>query len=198
MNYFISQFGNPHGIVGRLFSKMMNMSNKKMYAANLKHISGKTSKVLEIGFGNGRQLEMIKAYYPECAVYGIDISEDMYEAAGERLGDKAFLTLGRAEKLPYDENKFDVIITTDTCYFWDEPDTVLAEIFRTLKDKGIFVNSYNTMYAGAVKRSNQNALGDDKAILSAAGRQGFVPAAISRIGVCERQIVLSKNYREWR
>ena len=46
---------------------MMNMSNKKMYAANLKHISGKTSKVLEIGFGNGRQLEMIKAYYPECA-----------------------------------------------------------------------------------------------------------------------------------
>ena len=70
----------------------------------------------------------------------------MYEAAGERLGDKAFLTLGRAEKLPYDENKFDVIITTDTCYFWDEPDKVLAEIFRTLKDKGIFVNSYNTMY----------------------------------------------------
>ena len=193
MNYFISQFGNPRGVIGKVFAKMMNVSNKKMYAANLTPLSRKTASVLEIGFGNGKQIELIKTRYPECAVYGIDMSEEMYKAAGKRLGNRAVLTLGRAESLPYEDNMFDVVMTTDTCYFWDDPDKVLSEIRRTLKNKGLFVNSYNTMYASSVKRSRCDALSDDASIIAAAERHGLTIVSASKTGMSERQIIMKKG-----
>ena len=52
-NFFIKQFGNPTGNFGRFLSKIMNVSNKRMYRANSDKVSNAV-KILEIGFGNGR------------------------------------------------------------------------------------------------------------------------------------------------
>ena len=168
MNYFIAQFGNPKGTIGKVFAKIMNISNGKMYRANLKMVNSNTSKLLEIGFGNGRQIEMIKSRYPDCSVCGIDLSMDMYQAALKKIGDKAVISVGNAEALPYEEEVFHMVMTTDTCYFWENPQRVLSEIYRTLKRNGLFVNSYNTMYAAAVAGSNRDALADDASIIAAA------------------------------
>ena len=117
---------------------------------------------------------------------------DMYQAALKKIGDKAVISVGNAEALPYEEEVFHMVMTTDTCYFWENPQRVLSEIYRTLKRNGLFVNSYNTMYAAAVAGSNRDALADDASIIAAAKQAGFLYVKIKKIGLLERQIVLKK------
>ncbi len=159
-NYFVKQFGKPTGFFGRFLSTIMNMSNRKMYHANLKKVSD-AKKILEIGFGNGKQLQMICRLRTDKELYGIDISEDMLNIARKKLGNKAELTVARAENIPFGSDFFDAVITTDTCYFWKEPRKVLMEIDRVLKNKGIFVNSMNTMYARSVNKTREEECASD-------------------------------------
>ncbi len=149
MNYFIRQFGNPTGSFGIFLYGIMNLSNKRMYKANIHKLDGR-KRILEIGFGNGRQLEMINECFQETALYGVDISEDMCDVARKRLGKRADLIMADACSLPYTDQSFDAVITTDTFYFWRDTARILQEISRILTSDGIFVNTYNKLYAAFV------------------------------------------------
>jgi S-adenosylmethionine-diacylgycerolhomoserine-N-methlytransferase len=47
--------------------------------------------VLEIGCGTGRNLELIGRRYPDCQLYGLDISSEMLRSARAKLGERARL-----------------------------------------------------------------------------------------------------------
>jgi len=55
-------------------------------------------------------------------VYGIDISEESVAKAKKVnvnvLDKQVFVTLGSAEKLPYEDGKFDLVTAVETVYFW--------------------------------------------------------------------------------
>ena len=58
LNKFIkfvgNNFGNPHGIAGKLSTKIMNVMNQKQYKAILDNINLEhNDTLLDIGFGNG-------------------------------------------------------------------------------------------------------------------------------------------------
>ena len=146
MNYFIKQFGNPKGSIGRFLGKMMKYSNKKMHKGVLSEINN-PGRILEIGFGSGSQLEMIYRHYPESELYGIEISEEMITMAEKTLEGKARLSLYDCCVMEFENGFFDMVITTDSCYFWSEPVNVLKEIKRILKPSGRLVLAYNSMYA---------------------------------------------------
>jgi S-adenosylmethionine-diacylgycerolhomoserine-N-methlytransferase len=57
-------------------------------------------RVLEIGCGTGRNLARIAAQYPECALFGLDISQEMLRSARSKLGARA--TLVRADACDFD------------------------------------------------------------------------------------------------
>lgn len=116
MNYFIRQFGKPTGKIGWLLGKIMSLSNRKMHKAVLKELRS-PEKLLEIGFGSGSQLEMIGREFPNTALYGIDVSEDMLRSARKKLGTRAELSICSIEKTAFPDDYFDTVITTDTCYF---------------------------------------------------------------------------------
>ena len=159
-NYFIKQFGKPEGNFGKFLSKIMNMSNKRMYSANSDRVSN-ANRILEIGFGNGKQLQFLRERYPGVDLYGIDISEDMLTIARKRLGSTIELAVADAENIPFESDFFDAVVTTDTCYFWKDPHRVCKEINRVLKSGGIFVNSLNTMYARSVAKTHKNECASD-------------------------------------
>lgn len=193
MNYFISQFGNPRGKIGRFLSKIMNISNKKMYKANMSKIKN-GMKILEIGFGNGKQLQMIKKTYPDAILYGIDISKDMYCIAEQRLENNAKLYIADAECLPFDDACFDAVITTDTFYFWNEPEKVLSEIKRTLKSRGIFVNAFNTMYASSVGKARKgDGIYQECTLVETARRLDLKLIGRKKIGLCKRLNIFRKG-----
>ena len=164
MNPFIKQFGNPSGNIGRLLGKIMAVSNRKMHKAVLSAL-GRSSRLLEIGFGSGHQLEMISRKYPACELYGIDISSDMLTLAEKRLGGKASLSVCDCERTEFPDGHFDCVITTDTCYFWNETAAVLREIQHILRSSGRLILAYNSMYARAVHNSDpKKGMHDDKSI----------------------------------
>ncbi len=93
----------------------------------LKQVVPEKGKGLEIGVGTGRFA------VPLGVSIGIDPSEKMLEIASKR-GIKAFL--GRGEQLPFGEKEFDFILIVVTLCFVDDPDPVISESRRVLKDGG--------------------------------------------------------------
>ena len=193
MNYFMAQFGKPTGMFGRFLSKIMNVSNNKMYKANMKKLSD-NKRILEIGHGNGKQLELIKKNKKFVFLYGIDISVDMHNLASKKLGNDANLDVACAEDMPYEDSYFDAVITTDTFYFWNEPSRVMAEINRVLKSEGIFINAHNNMYASSVGKARKDAGIFDASDLIKEGRKnGLICISKNKLGLFEEQTVLQKK-----
>lgn len=67
-------------------------------------------RVLDVGCGTGVALE---PYVDAgCQVSGVDLSPAMLAHAEERLGDRADLRLGDGRTLPYDDDSFDLVMTS--------------------------------------------------------------------------------------
>ena len=56
----------------------------------------------------------------------------------EVLDKQVFVTLGSAEKLPYEDEKFDLVTAVETVYFWPNLPNCLQEVRRVLKSGGKF------------------------------------------------------------
>lgn len=113
---------------------------RHLYKRMLELIGNVDSKtILDVGCGTGNILNMILNKYNNVDVYGIDISDKMLEKAKEKLTVRAHLTLGDSEKLPYEDNKFDLIMCNDSFHHYPNPKNVLKEFFRVLKNGGMLI-----------------------------------------------------------
>ncbi len=126
-------YRNIAGIYDRLFDGM----NKGLRLVGIRMFRpAKGMTVLDVGCGTGAHLELLKRY--DCDLYGLDMSPAMLEAAQKRLGDAAELQLGDATDMPYEEDKFDLIITMLALHEMP-PETrsaVITEMKRVLKGDG--------------------------------------------------------------
>lgn len=103
--------------------------------------------VLEVGFGTGNVLlELAKKVGEKGEVCGIDISPNMLENAKRRLERRGLrgevdLRLGDARKLPYGDDKFDVVFSSYVLDLIDTPEIplVLLEFKRVLRSGGRLV-----------------------------------------------------------
>lgn len=68
-------------------------------------------------------------------VSGIDFAPDMIEQASRSLPSAQFVT-GDAQKLPYDDNRFDAVLTNFGHYHLPDPDRAILEAARVLKPGG--------------------------------------------------------------
>lgn len=147
--YIGSQFGNPRGFIGSICCLLMNIINNAMYRRVISTMYlSEQSKVLDVGYGNGYLVEKLyRKYQPN--IYGIDISEDMKLSAEKRnrkavKSGKMHLTIGDCCQLKYKNDFFDAVTSVNTIYFWNDTLQGLQEIYRTLKDNGIFYNAVYT------------------------------------------------------
>ncbi|HEY8389123.1 MAG TPA: class I SAM-dependent methyltransferase, partial [Parasegetibacter sp.] len=106
-------------------------------------------RLLEIGHGNGSHIEWMLKLADGLHYQGVDISGTMI-AEASRLNEpfvnanRVSFVLSDGKSLPFDKNQFDRIFTVNTVYFWEEPDSYLKEIIRTLKPAGVFSLGYGT------------------------------------------------------
>jgi SAM-dependent methyltransferase len=54
------------------------------------------------------------------------------------LDKQVFIVQGSAEKLPYEDGKFDLVTAVETVYFWSNLPNCLQEVRRVLKQGGKF------------------------------------------------------------
>lgn len=103
------------------------------------------SKILDIGFGDGRNT----AFLCEAglSVSGIEITQGIVDQTRARLsslGHKADLRVGRNSDIPFGAGEFDYLLACHSCYYCDEGETLLdnlTEYSRVLKKGGFVVAS---------------------------------------------------------
>ncbi|SNB46430.1 malonyl-ACP O-methyltransferase BioC [Geobacter sp. DSM 9736] len=94
--------------------------------------------VLDIGAGTGMLLGEAALLYPDAGLVGIDLAFDMAAAARSRLS-QASLVTADAEKLPFSDATFDLVVSTSTFQWLDDLDAAFAEAYRVLKPGSSFV-----------------------------------------------------------
>ncbi len=109
-------------------------------------------RVLDLACGSGwaaRLLARIVGSGPEGfgQVVGLDISDEMVRKA--RAASRDFENLiyvwGSADKIPWEENSFDKVLSVESFYYFPDPDRALNEIFRVMAPRGrlfILINFY--------------------------------------------------------
>jgi ubiquinone/menaquinone biosynthesis C-methylase UbiE len=129
----------PEGATGKQIGEFMNKGNIHSYHRMKEHLKySTTSKVLEIGFGNGLTSKEIMS---ACKYVGLDYSADMVAEAKILCAKEvnecgSELLLGDVHSMPFASESFDVIFTINTIYFWDKPEQAVSELRRVLKKGG--------------------------------------------------------------
>ena len=140
---FFSQCARPEGFLGRVMLRFMNFGHAPLtnWGLSLVEIHDGWT-MLDIGCGGGATLKRLLMRSKGAQVYGIDISEESVAKArkvnANVLDRQVFVTQGSAEKLPYDDNKFDLVTAVETVYFWPDLPNCLKEVRRVVKPGGRF------------------------------------------------------------
>lgn len=98
----------------------------------------KDAEVLDIGAGTGRlALELSNR---GAKVTALDVSENMLAVLKRKdAGRKIVTAIGDAEDLPLDDAHFDIVIATFLIVHLKNPTRFFDEVYRVLKDGGIFL-----------------------------------------------------------
>jgi ubiquinone/menaquinone biosynthesis C-methylase UbiE len=128
---------DPYRNVASLYDRLFESMNHGLRLAGLRMFRpAKGMSVLDVGCGTGTGLELYQRY--QCQLYGLDASPAMLNIARGRLADSARLDLGDATRMPYEDSKFDLVISMLTLHEMS-PETleaVIGEIKRVLKRDG--------------------------------------------------------------
>ena len=169
----------PQGRMGRAMLKFMNLCHAPLTNWGLKLVDIQDGwTMLDIGCGGGATLQRLLKRSRGAQVYGIDISEESVAKArkvnAKVLDKQVFITQGSAEKLPYEDGKFDLVTAVETVYFWPNLPGCLQEVRRVLKPGGKFailveVVDSNSKWTSVVEGMTAYSPGDLKQLLDGAG-----------------------------
>lgn len=96
--------------------------------------------ILDVGSGTGiNLLEAARCFWPARMLHGIDISPGMVEIATAKArmsGVPAQFTVGDAERLPYADRTFDLIICNSVLHWFRDRAAAVSEMHRVLRPGG--------------------------------------------------------------
>ncbi len=115
----------------------------------LKHLELKQNQtVIDIGSGSGFPLlELAGRLGPTCKLYGIDPWKNANTRAHQKIINYGYTNVeiieSSAEKIPFDDNSIDLIVSNLGINNFDRPEIVFKECNRVLKPKGKLVLTSN-------------------------------------------------------
>lgn len=138
---------HPEGIPGPGAAIYNALSSVDIFQRNYewvaKHILEHCSRgsLLDIGTGPGWLLLTLHRLNPELTLVGLDVSPAMVakahgNIAQEGLSSKIEIHEGNANRMPFEEDVFDIIVSTGSIHHWKNPARGLDEIYRVLKPGG--------------------------------------------------------------
>lgn len=102
------------------------------------HLRGNGFKrILDVGCGSGMSTAALASAFAEAEITGVDLSENMLEAAGKILPEVSFIKRD-CEKSISDLGKFDLIFSNAFMQWLDNQEKFMRESFDMLNEKGIF------------------------------------------------------------
>lgn len=144
----ITESGNPRKPEGEDGKKMLERMNESHHnvtgwALSLWEIQG-NDNILDIGCGGGAALSRMAEHVTDGHLTGIDYSPVSVETSRATntesvVAGKMEILEGSVEKLPFEAETFDKIVTVESFYFWPNPQENLKEVRRVLKTGGTFL-----------------------------------------------------------
>lgn len=123
-----------------------NETNKRLrvvYDNILRNINLKNKTFLEVGCGLGYFIKVAKE--KGANIYGIDIGKNLVDRCQKVVPGK--YQVGSAEKLPYKDNYFDIVLCTEVIEHTPHPSKSISELIRVVKPKGIvIITTPNKLY----------------------------------------------------
>ena len=98
-------------------------------------------RILDVGCGTGLLLRELARRLPGAALLtGVDAAEGMIEQARIKASDpRLTFEQGTAERLPFPDRAFGLVISTTSFDHWADQRAALAECHRVLAPRGLFV-----------------------------------------------------------
>lgn len=157
--------------------------------------------VLDVGCGTGMLSERLLGAFPSCRLTSVDLSPAMAERARARLAGRAEVREADAERLPFHDGAFDLVVCNDSFHHYPDPDRAAFQMWRVLRKGGALV--LGDVWQPAPARAVMNAWmpfshEGDVRIYSEAGLRAilgtwFQRVRWSRIGLTGCLVVASKG-----
>lgn len=104
-------------------------------SAVLSFVYKNPKKILDTGCASGWFISRISNKFPDAECFGVDLYKDAIEYAKKRYKNISF-TVADAHRLPYKNNSFDVVVSTEVIEHLNNPEIALGEIYRVLGKNG--------------------------------------------------------------
>jgi len=97
--------------------------------------------ILDVGCGTGSALALLGARFPRAGLSGVDPAPEMLRVARDRLGSSRAVDLqeAHAESLPFGDNAFDLVVSSNSFHHWADQAAGIREIGRVLAPGGHLV-----------------------------------------------------------
>jgi len=97
--------------------------------------------ITDVGCGSGILLGLIAKEWSTIKLVGVDISKEMLERAranfeSSGLGGRAEFKEGSSDRLPFEDQTQDFVVSTLSLHHWADPESAFNEIHRVLKPGG--------------------------------------------------------------
>ena len=147
LSRFYDDMMTGRGILGRAALKVFWGLSKEDYANFLKQAfagipKNFSGRLLEVPVGTGVLSFPIYAKMRAAEIFCLDYSDKMLKAAKKNADNmnlqKINFLQGNVESLPFDDNFFDMVLSQNGFHVFPEKNSAYEEIFRVLKDGGIF------------------------------------------------------------
>lgn len=96
-------------------------------------------RILDVGCGTGVLLHQLSVSHPQARLCGVDPVPEMLDIARQRLPATIELCEAWAERIPYDDEVFDLVVSCNMFHYIPQPLTALTEMARVLRRGGQLV-----------------------------------------------------------
>jgi ubiquinone/menaquinone biosynthesis C-methylase UbiE len=111
--------------------------------SQLRNPCGTAKRALDLGFGDGRNLELLSSLFNE--IHGVELSQKICDLAAERFPNIIF-NHGLSHALPYNDSFFDMVVAVHSIYYCHYADflEILAECKRVMRSEARLIFSIPT------------------------------------------------------
>lgn len=129
------QYNNFANAYSQQLSTQDAVGNRKFYEV-LSGVDLVGKEILDVGCGDGADLIKFKSFGAE--VWGVDPSKEFVGMAKNQLAGECVM-IGKAEKLPFESESFDIVVSKYSLQNVLDTSQAMAEIARVLRSGGDFV-----------------------------------------------------------
>jgi ubiquinone/menaquinone biosynthesis C-methylase UbiE len=134
--------------IAQAFNRVASMPQMRLLrryvARRARALAPGQGQAVDLGCGPGHLVFELARQAPELRITGLDLSAEMLAEARRRSwsvgpGDRVSFELGDVERIPFDDNSLDLVVSTLSLHHWPEPIAVFDEIDRVLQPDGVFL-----------------------------------------------------------